>query len=259
VTRDVGVTPAARRLDARFDAEWRARFERFAQAHAEEHHVSGWSADGLRQRARLLERLAHRLPLPPRARVLELGCGAGTHVRLLAGLGHAVLGVDYSVPTLRRAVRADPGGTAAYVAAEGYRLAVRTASLDAVVCVGVLQAVADPDRLLAEIVRALRPGGIAVIEALNAAAIAARAGALAATLARRPPRVRYYAPRAVAAWLRRLGLEPRERLAVHVPPRRAPWLGRVLDAPALGRVFEWIPGAPLAMAHAFWFVATKPR
>jgi SAM-dependent methyltransferase len=251
------VRPAARRLDERFDAEWRARFERFAQAHAEEHHVSGWSADGLRRRARLLEALAHRLPLPPRARVLELGCGAGTHVRLLAGLGHAVIGVDYSLPTLRRAVQADPGGKGRYVAAEGYRLPIRPGCLDAVVCVGVLQAVADPERLVGEIARVLRRGGTAVVEALNATAMPARGIRLAATLARRPTRVRYYAPRAVEGWLRRAGLEARERLPVHLPPRRAPWLGHALAAPSLGRVLARIPGAVPAVAHAFWFVARK--
>lgn len=43
-----------------------------------------------------VKRLAERLPAGRPARVLELGCGSGTNVAYLAGLGHQVWGVEIS-------------------------------------------------------------------------------------------------------------------------------------------------------------------
>src|SRR5262249_25159006 len=71
-----------------FEAEWRARFERFARAYDDEPRISGWSDAGLRRRVAAFSEILPALRLPERARVLELGCGGGTYVRLLAGLGY---------------------------------------------------------------------------------------------------------------------------------------------------------------------------
>ena len=57
-----------------FEAEWRARFERFGRTHREEHCVSGWSVEGLARRLKLFARVLAQVPLPARGRVLELGC-----------------------------------------------------------------------------------------------------------------------------------------------------------------------------------------
>ena len=52
---------------------------------------------------------------PPRAggRWLDAGCGAGTYTRILRGRGLEVVGTDYSLPTLRKAMQRDasPGRT----------------------------------------------------------------------------------------------------------------------------------------------------
>ena len=47
--------------------------------------------------------LRELLELAQRDRVLDLGCGWGRHLRLLAGAGHDVVGLDLSVALLRRA------------------------------------------------------------------------------------------------------------------------------------------------------------
>lgn len=240
-----------------FDHEWQARFQRFGHSYVSEHAVSGWSAEGLGRRFRLFEKLMHHLPLGPRVRVLELGCGAGTYVRYLAGLGHHVVGTDYATPSLRRALENDLTRQGQYVAADGYALPFSRESFDLVVCIGVLQALSRPERLLDEIARVLRPRGITVIETLNALGSGAMLRRLREILGNRPPRVRFYSPSPVHRWLAQRELLVLERVGVYLPPRRLPGLGRFLDRPATTHLLEGVPGAALLGAHAFWWVGRK--
>ena len=240
-----------------FDDKWRARFERFGWSYAEEHEVSGWSAEGLARRFALFQRLLGQLPLPGRARILEFGCGAGTYVRYLAGLGHWVVGVDYSMPTLERALAADPGRKGHYVAGDGYGLPFAAGRFDLVTCIGVLQAVSQPERLLDEVARVLPPGGIVVVEALNGLGLPAIGGRLLELVLGRPPRLRSYPHFRVRRWLEQRKIRLTRRLGVYLPPRRLPWMGRVLNRPQAIQVVEGIPGGAQLGAHAFWLVGEK--
>src|SRR5262245_298104 len=103
-----------------FEGEWRNRFERFARSHDADHLVSGWSAGGLRRRLAIFEKILAQQQCSPPARVLDLGCGAGTYVRFLAALGHHVIGLDYSLPSLSRAIAADSSREGRYVSGEAY-------------------------------------------------------------------------------------------------------------------------------------------
>jgi ubiquinone/menaquinone biosynthesis C-methylase UbiE len=98
--------------------------------------------------------------LPARARVLDLGCGAGIPAtRELTAHGLQVLGVDFSAVQLRRARRLVPA--AGLVQADMTELQLRPASVDAVVCFYALIHVplADQQALFPRIRRWLRPGG----------------------------------------------------------------------------------------------------
>lgn len=242
-----------------FESEWRARFERYARLYADEAQISGWSLEGLRRRVALFRTLIHPPEAHSPAVALELGCGAGTYVRLLAGLGYRAVGLDYSVATLQRAVAADSGGKGRYVAGEAYALPGRAGSVDLVVSIGVLQALSEPQRALEEIRRVLRPGGRVLLEVLNSRALVARARAAHARLRGVPPRVATYDPDRVAAWLRSQGFVIERRAALRLPPRSAPGLGRVLRARPVERVVEAVPVLSRALAHAVWLVGRLPE
>ncbi|HXH81755.1 MAG TPA: class I SAM-dependent methyltransferase [Candidatus Tectomicrobia bacterium] len=242
--------------DRRFDAGWRARFERFGSTYVDEASISGWSAGGLSRRSRLLRRLLADLGIAP-GLTLELGCGPGTHVRFLAGQGHRVIGVDYSVPTLRRAVEADPDGSGRYVGGDGYALPFRAGAFDAVLCLGVLQAVARPEHVVDEIARVLRRGGIVVLETLNSRAMPTLVRRVVEVASGRPAHLRAHAPARVAAWLAARGVRVLRRVPVYLPPRGWPALGWLLDRRAVGAVLDTAPGVAIAAAHAFWFVGSK--
>jgi SAM-dependent methyltransferase len=98
--------------------------------------------------------------LPPGARVVDLGCGAGVPATLaLTGGGRAVLGVDFSAVQLGRARRLVPAGR--FVRADMAELQLRPASVDAVMALYSLihLPLADQRSLLARIRGWLRPGG----------------------------------------------------------------------------------------------------
>ena len=104
--------------------------------------------------------------LPPRSRVLDLGCGNGRNVAPFAGRGHTVVGVDASRGLLARA--AAKIGTHSLVRGDAVRLSLRSSSVDAVHCVATIHHLpSEYERLqaVAEIVRILRSGGLALLSA----------------------------------------------------------------------------------------------
>jgi SAM-dependent methyltransferase len=117
-----------------------------------------WCPEGVDEsRARLLGEVAGRA-------VLEVGCGAAQCSRWLAAQGARVVGVDLSGRMLAVAARLGrrpeaPGG-AALVQADARTLPFRDASFDlACSAFGALPFVADPDQVMREVARVLRPGG----------------------------------------------------------------------------------------------------
>ena len=97
--------------------------------------------------------------------VLDAGCGTGEVSVRLAQLYPAarVLGVDILVPHLERGrARASAMGLGDRVRFEErsvYELELPAGAFDLVVCRHVLQAIPHPERVLAELVRVVRPGG----------------------------------------------------------------------------------------------------
>jgi SAM-dependent methyltransferase len=241
----------------RFEDEWRARFERFARTHHDEARISGWSETGLERRVQLFRSVIPAAPPGATPVALELGCGAGTYVRILAGLGYRTIGMDYSLPSLGRAMAADPGQKGHYLAGDAYALPSRRGAVDLVVSIGVLQALGRPEGALAEIARVLRPGGTLLIEALSSRSLPARARRLHARLRRLPPRVLTHDPAVVAGWLHDHGLTVQARIPLCLPPRAWPALGRALEAGPVRRAIQWSPVVAGALAHAVWFLCRR--
>ncbi|MEU4233580.1 class I SAM-dependent methyltransferase [Nonomuraea sp. NPDC026600] len=106
-----------------------------------------------------LEQLHSRLP--PRASVLDLGCGCGVPVaRSLAAAGHDVTGVDLSDVQIERARRLVPAAT--FIRGDATALDLPDASFDAVVCLYTLihLPLERQPRLIERIAAWLRPSGL---------------------------------------------------------------------------------------------------
>jgi SAM-dependent methyltransferase len=128
-------------------------------------------------------------------RVLDLGCGWGRHLRLLAEAGHDVIGIDLSLPLLSRArsrgggdragepgVDDEAGGDASreppLVVGDMLRLPLADGALDVVInlatSLGLFLEDAAALQALKEACRVLRPGGSFLIEGMHRADVEAR-------------------------------------------------------------------------------------
>lgn len=253
MTGDRG-TPAER---GAFEREWRRRFERFARGATEEHQVSGWSEAGLRRRIRAFGDLLASVPLEPGSRVLDLGSGAGTYVRLLGSMGHRTVGVDYSIPSLKRSVEADPERLGRYLCGDAYSLPFSDQSFHLVVMIGIFQALGEPARALTEARRVLRPGGHLILEILNANEILIRARTMLERSRHQTAGVRTYGRGQMSRWIRQSGLSPLRSVPVFLPPRKLPGLEPWMDHPVPRFLLRTMPGCADLGAPSFLLLSRR--
>ena len=101
--------------------------------------------------------------------VLEVGCGAGVDLARFAKGGARVTGVDLTTSAieLARTNFAQQGLGGQFEVADGEHLPFADNSFDLVFAHGVVQYTADPQQLVNECHRVLKPGGQAVFQVYN--------------------------------------------------------------------------------------------
>jgi SAM-dependent methyltransferase len=102
-------------------------------------------------------------------RVLEVGCGAGVDLARFARGGAIVTGVDLtqSAITLARANFEQQGLSGEFHVADGEQLPFPDNQFELIYAHGVVQYTANPQRLVAECHRVLKPGGEAIFQVYN--------------------------------------------------------------------------------------------
>ena len=169
--------PAERELEARIDPwlahmRWRPGFARWRQGRIDQEHHQ---AEALRL---LDQALSAAEPATeagdPKSKIqslqlLDMGCGMGGFAVAAARAGAHVTALDYNPSYCAiTAVRARRYALSLPVAtAAGEAIPLPSGGYDAVVCLDVLEHVQQPDDLVAELGRVLRPGGVALITAIN--------------------------------------------------------------------------------------------
>ncbi|MBU1838001.1 MAG: bifunctional 2-polyprenyl-6-hydroxyphenol methylase/3-demethylubiquinol 3-O-methyltransferase UbiG [Alphaproteobacteria bacterium] len=134
-----------------------------------------WWSDGIRWVRTLKNLVPGRLKWFDRhidwqgKNVLDLGCAGGFMAEALAERGAHVTGIDPASDAIDAARDHARAGKLriAYDVGVGEALPYDDASFDAVVCVDVLEHVADLHRVLSEIARTMRPGGLLLFDTIN--------------------------------------------------------------------------------------------
>lgn len=105
--------------------------------------------------------------------VADIGCASGYGTAALTGTGHArrrVVGLEPDASQVRQAGRQFPW--LPLLRGDAGALPIRDGAVDAVVLLDVLEHVADPSAVIAEVHRVLRPGGYLVISVPHASPLA---------------------------------------------------------------------------------------
>lgn len=98
----------------------------------------------------------------PGATYLDIGSSLGWTVQAAAESGCVAMGIDIDVPGLVRA-RADRDPRCFFACADGEQLPFADESIDVVVFNHIYEHVVDPDAVMSEIRRVLRPSGVAYL------------------------------------------------------------------------------------------------
>ncbi len=102
--------------------------------------------------------------IPGDWRVADIGCGTGNAAEILAPHVAEVIAIDIAKSMLSAARKRLKGqGNVSFLLADLRSLPLPDGEIDAAVCVLVLHHIDDPQRVLAEMARILRPGGAALI------------------------------------------------------------------------------------------------
>lgn len=123
---------------------------------------------------RAVDLLVELLELPSGARVLDLACGAGRHLKALVDHELTAIGLDLSLPLLQRAGARVPG--APLVRGDMRSLPFVAGSFDAATSFftsfGYFESDEEDRQVLRELRRILRPGGRVLLDFLNSDAVA---------------------------------------------------------------------------------------
>lgn len=104
--------------------------------------------------------LRESLALQPGDRVLDVGCGIGTHARRIAAEHDGpVIGLDREAMLAHARARTPGSGSVQWLEGDVAALPLPDASVDGCVVERVLKYQPRPERAIAEVVRVLRPGG----------------------------------------------------------------------------------------------------
>lgn len=205
---------------------------------------NGWVSETLRDRA-LNE-----------ARCLDIGCGGGFLTHHLAREGHRVTGLDLSGPSLEHARAQDATGAVRYVQGDAYRLPFEAGDFDVVTCFDFLEHVSEPERVVAEASRVLRPGGLFFYHTFsrNPLAYLIVIKGLEWFVRGTPEKLHVYPlfirPRELSGMMGRQGLRPVEERGIR--PRLGPSFWRMLMTGRVDSGFEFRWSKSRLISYAGW-------
>jgi SAM-dependent methyltransferase len=145
---------------SRRSAEVVRYFDDYAETYAERYTDDSLGGYGFRARRDVVLGLLQGRS----GRILDIGCGPGVMTARLTADGFGYFGADASTRMVEVAAsRFPPASGARFLAATATDLPFASGSFDVVICVGVVDRVENLHMAFAEMQRALRPGGVAVV------------------------------------------------------------------------------------------------
>ncbi len=102
-----------------------------------------------------------------KAKVLDIGCGAGLLTNPMAKAGFDVTGIDISKASLQIATQFDKTNSVRYAQADAYELPFEEQTFEGVTAMDLLEHVEKPEKVVREAARVLKPGGLFFFHTFN--------------------------------------------------------------------------------------------
>jgi ubiquinone/menaquinone biosynthesis C-methylase UbiE len=238
-------------MDEPLEKCWRRKFQRYAQKYEKESEISGWSDHGLSRRITTFGRVLDSARLPSDALIVDLGCGAGTYCRFLRKRGFRIIGLDYSLPMLKKAKKLRGNEGLQFLNGEAYNLPLSDQSVDVVVCIGVLQTLTDEKRALKEMRRVLKLGGVLFLDGINALGLN--------ELMKWKPgnQLRTYNPFILRKYLKRNGFQSLKITGTYILPSSFLSLENYLESKKVFQKMDYLLFLFVFFARAFILVGVK--
>ena len=118
---------------------------------------------------RRAKRIVEELELKDKEKILEVGCGNGYYLNLLnrLGLSLTLVGIDNDDRALKDARKFIGDNKVKLISADANKLPLAGSSFDKVIISEVIEHVESEQKVLSEIYRVLKPGGIMVLTTCN--------------------------------------------------------------------------------------------
>ncbi len=105
--------------------------------------------------------------IPANSSILDIGCGGGFLTNYLAQNGHSVHGIDLSAQSLEVAKKTDSTNSVTYLQANATSLPFADNSFDVVSAMDILEHIENPESLISEASRVLKPNGLFFFHTFN--------------------------------------------------------------------------------------------
>jgi ubiquinone/menaquinone biosynthesis C-methylase UbiE len=140
----------------------------FSEEHPEEmYDVEKRTRKGNKTMAVLLDHLSGEGKDPAGLRLLDIGCSTGFMTRLYARSFDAVVGIDIDEGAVKYARENNAEENIEYLVSDSMATGLDDGSFDVVTCTHIYEHVPDSKRLLSEIYRLLKKGGVCYFAAGN--------------------------------------------------------------------------------------------
>jgi len=150
---------------------WKKRFEGAGKEFEDDYQISIWSKHGMFRRINTFFRIFRGISVNKNAIIFDIGCGPGTYTKTIYDMGYKIIGVDYSKPTIMKAIKKSKRRDIYYIVSDAYSLPFKDAYANVIICLGLLQSISNENAIISEIVRTLKKDGIILLMTLNSLSI----------------------------------------------------------------------------------------
>lgn len=154
-------------IEENFEDKWQKIFDGTAKNCVNDFEKSAWTKHGAEGHEQYFFLHFNKLQLKKGAKILDVGCGAGTYTQVLSDNGYKVCGIDFSKEMIKIAKKRDNLHRITYQQSNIYYLPFPDGYFDMVICIGVFQTVQNYKKALTELYRLIKPGGIFYLNTLN--------------------------------------------------------------------------------------------